>query len=107
MNAVRSFATAAASHKGPKNQGLPLVGLFSKSVLLISISMTLMISFSLLKISSTPVIRRLLVLIQHLISQYLSIMRSEVKLHEEILGSLMKRGPSLSVNLIIFCTDIL
>lgn len=40
--------------------------------------MTLMISFSLLKISSTPVIRRLLVLIQHLISQYLSFMRAEV-----------------------------
>lgn len=64
--------------KGPKSQGLPLVHLFSKSVFLISISMTLMISFSLLKIPSTPVIRRLLVLIQHLISQYLSIMRSEV-----------------------------
>lgn len=69
MNAVRSFATAAAT-KGPKNQGLPLTHLLSKSVFLISIAMTLMISFSLLKISPTSVIRRLLVLIQHLISWY-------------------------------------
>lgn len=76
--------------KGPKNQGLPLVHLFSQSVFLISISMTLMISFSLLKISFTPVIRRLLVLIQHLISSISVLWGLKQATWRDVLSSLIK-----------------